>query len=325
MPARPPLTLPQRMMLLSIAAALVTITIKTLAWWLTGSVGLFSDAAESAVNLLAAAFAFTALRIAARPADAGHPYGHGKVEYFASGLEGALILVAAIAIGYTAIERLLNPVELEGLGLGLALSLVASAINGGVAWALLRVGRREDSLVLQADGHHLLTDVWTSVGVVLALALVFVFPSAPWLDPVVAIAVALNILRVAWRLLAASIQGLMDAALPQREQQLIASVLSTSLALAPFPTSVQRLRWRRAGSHRFLAFHLNVPGEVTVETAHALCDRLEAAVRAHLPRIEIDIHVEPLPMAASTIAPDQRTSQSPATDGEAAPSATTQH
>ncbi len=288
------LPLPQRMMLLSIAGAVATIAIKAAAWRMTGSVGLLSDAAESLVNLFAATFAFAALRIAARPPDAGHAWGHGKVEYFSSGLEGGLILLAALAIIWAAVDRLLHPVAITGLGLGLMLSLVASAINGAVACALLRVARREDSLVLEADAHHLLTDVWTSVGIVLALCLVLVFPQAPWLDPLVAIAVALNIARVAWRLLSASVQGLMDASLPMREQRVIAGILARTLDAEAIPAKICRLRSRRAGSHRFLAFQLRVPGDLSVDVAHDLCDRLEAALRRDFPQIETDIHVEPL-------------------------------
>ena len=288
------LPLPQRMMLLSIAAAVATILIKTGAWLMTGSVGLFSDAAESLVNLVTAAFGFAALRIAARPADAGHAWGHGKVVYFSSGLEGALILVAALAIVWAAVDRLLHPAPITGLGLGLVLSLVASAINGGVAWLLLRVARREDSLILEADAQHLLTDVWTSVGIVVALSLVLLYPQAPWLDPLVAIVVALNILRVAWRLLRASVQGLMDASLPARDKRAIAAILARTLASQAVPARVSHLRSRHAGSHRFLAFHLHVPGTLRVDAAHALCDRLEAALREGFAQIEVDIHVEPL-------------------------------
>ncbi len=285
-----PLT--QRIMLLSIAAALITIILKFGAWWLTGSVGLFSDAAESVVNLLAASFALFALRLAATPPDDGHMFGHDKAEYFSSALEGSLILVAAGAIIYAAVERLLNPQPIGELGWGLLISLLASAVNAVVALLMLRVARQEDSIVLEADAHHLLTDVWTSVGVVAGLLLLLLWPQAQWLDPLIAILVALNILRTAWELLQRSLNGLMDAALPPRETALLQKVLDK--ALYDQPARLGRLRTRKAGSRRFINFDVYMPAQWSVQQSHDLCDVLEAAIHAEFSKADISIHVEPL-------------------------------
>ena len=279
------------MMLLSIAAAIATMTIKFVAYRLTDSVGLFSDATESLVNLAAALFGFYALRVASRPPDADHAFGHQKVEYFASALEGALIVVAAAWIAEAAVVRLRTPEPLGQLGLGLLISLGASAINGATALALLRVARREDAIVLEADGRHLLTDVWTSLGVLAGLSLVLVFPGALWIDPLVALLVALNIARVGYALLRRSVDGLMDVALPATEQELIARVVHKVL---PVSASIADLRTRKAGSLRFISFDLRVPGTMTVACSHALCDVIEGALRAALPPCSVTIHVEPI-------------------------------
>ncbi len=275
---------------LSIGAAVATIVLKVAAWRITGSVGLLSDALESGVNLLAALGAFLALTLAAKPADRSHPYGHFKAEYFSSGLESALILVAAIAILVAAGGRLLAPEPLEQLGAGLGLSLVASAINGLVAWVLLGASRRFHSITLRADAQHLLTDVWTSLGVVVAVGLVQLTGQTV-LDPLIAIVVALNIVVMGWKLLRETASGLLDQALPEEElrqlQDLLAAHTGDGLA-------VHALRSRVAGSRRFVAFHLLVPGHWSVKAGHDLCERLEQQIGATLPRTDVTIHLEPI-------------------------------
>lgn len=284
--------LKQRMMLLSVGAALTTMALKFAAWRVTGSVGLFSDAAESVVNLLAAGFGLYALRVAARPPDEDHALGHHKVEFFASGLEGLLILVAAAAIIHAAVQRLLTPIPVESLGLGFGFSLAAAAVNGVVAVALLRVGKREDSIVLEADGHHLLTDVWTSVGILTGLGLMKFIPGAHWIDPVLAILVALNITWVALTLLRRSVDGLMDRALPEREQR---QIVDTVRDVLPQNAKVTHLRTFKAGSVRFITFNLLVPGDMSVNASHDLCDRAEAILEEAFAPSTVTIHVEPLP------------------------------
>jgi cation diffusion facilitator family transporter len=280
----------QRAMLLSMAAALLTMALKFGAWGLTDSVGLLSDAMESLVNLTAAGLGFLLLGLAAIPADEDHPFGHDKAEYFASGAEGMMILVAAFCIGWQALSGLLSPQPLRALDTGLLLSLAATGVNAGAALWLKRVAHAEGSLAVEADAAHLLTDVWTSVGVLLALGLLLVFPTAWWLDPVIALAVALNIVRTGFRLMRASVNGLMDLQLPPEEFHLIATRLQAAL---PAPTTLSRLRTRRAGNRRFVECVLHVPGSWSVQHAHRLCDELEAAVRREFPATEIQIHVEP--------------------------------
>lgn len=275
---------------LSIGAAAATIVLKVAAWRITGSVGLLSDALESGVNLVAALAAFFALSLAAKPADREHPYGHFKAEYFSSGLESALILVAAAAILVTAVERLLAPEPLQQLGAGLGLSVVASAINGLVAWLLLGGSRRFHSITLRADAQHLLTDVWTSLGVVVAVALVQL-TGLTILDPLIAIAVALNIVVMGWKLLRETASGLLDHALPEAEQRQLDALLAahTGEGLA-----VHALRTRVAGSRRFVVFHLLVPGHWSVQAGHDLCERLEREITEALPRTDVTIHLEPI-------------------------------
>lgn len=287
--SRLPLT--QRMMLLSILAAIVTLVLKFGAWKLTGSVGLFSDAAESLVNLFAAVFGLFALRISALPPDSNHAFGHDKAEYFSAGLEGALILVAAGTIIYAAIARLIDPAPVAELGWGLTVSVVASAVNAGVALLMLKVAKDKDSIVLEADAHHLLTDVWTSIGVVGGLLMLFVFPKAQWLDPVIAILVALNVLRTALDLIKRAADGLMDVALPPIEVELLEKVLQGTL---PITAKIVQLRTRKSGSRRFIVFNLLLPGEMSVQDSHDLCDVLEEAIHAEFKNSEINIHVEPL-------------------------------
>lgn len=275
---------------LSIGAALLTIALKFGAYILTGSVGLLSDAIESIVNLVAAGAAFWALSYAAKPPDAEHTFGHSKAEYFSSALEGVLILVAAVSIAVTAIARLLEPQPIEQVGLGLGLSLVATALNGGVAWILLQASRRFRSITLRADAYHLLTDVWTSVGVVLGIGLVSV---TGWilLDPIVALLVAANIVWTGLKLLKETGSGLLDSAIPAEDQKAIALILSE---YKPQGVQFHALRTRVAGSRCFISFHVLVPGAWTVQRGHDLCEVIEHAIRSALPNTDITTHLEPL-------------------------------
>lgn len=280
----------QQAMLMSVVLALLTLALKFMAWHLTGSVGLLSDALESLVNLAAAVLGFVLLGLAAQPADDNHPFGHEKAEYFASGAEGMLILLAALAIAWQALQGFMQPQAARSLDLGLMLSLLATAGNALAAWWLLRVAHAEGSLAVEADARHLLTDVWTSVGVVAALGLLLLWPVAWWLDPLIAGLVALNILRTAFDLMRRSVDGLMDMQLPTAELQRINTVLTQAL---PAATAVQALRTRRAGPRRFVEFNLHVPGHWPVQEAHQLCDVLEAALRGEFADTDITIHVEP--------------------------------
>lgn len=281
---------PRSYMLLSVAAAVATILLKTLAWRLTGSVGLLSDAMESGVNLVAAIGAFWALTLAAKPADRRHPYGHFKAEYFSSGLESVLIVVAAFAIIHAAIGRLQDPQPLEELGIGLAISLAATALNALVAWLLLKAARRFDSITLRADAHHLLTDVWTSAGVVVGIALVK-FTGLSILDPLIAIAVALNIVVAGWKLLHETASGLLDRSMPDDEQQQLEALLASFESQG---VRLHALRTRVAGSHRFVSFHVLVPGHWSVQRGHDLCEQLERRVAETFSRSDVLTHLEPL-------------------------------
>ena len=276
--------------ILSIAAAILTIALKMGAYWLTSSVGLLSDALESIVNLVAALFAFWALSLAAKPPDDEHPFGHTKAEYFSSGLESALIMVAAVSIGVAAWQHLLNPQPLEQIGLGLVLSLVATAINGGVAWVLLKAGQRLQSVALRADAHHLLTDVWISFGVVLGLLLVKL---TGWLilDPLIALAVAANIIWAGFRLLRETGSGLLDRSLPLEKQQQIKTILAT---YEPQGIQFHALRTRVAASQQFVTFHVLVPGSWTVQQGHQLCEEIELAIAQALANTHVMTHLEPL-------------------------------
>ena len=281
---------PRQYTLLSTAAAVATIVLKTLAWRLTGSVGLLSDAMESGVNLIAAIGAFWALSLAAKPADRRHHYGHFKAEYFSSGLESVLIVVAALAIIYSAIGRLQQPQPLEQLGIGLVISLAATALNGLVAWVLLKASRRFDSITLRADAHHLLTDVWTSIGVVIGIGLVKL-TGLTILDPLIAIGVAVNIVFTGWKLLHETASGLLDRSLPDHEQQLLDTLLAS---YESDEIRFHALRSRVAGSRRFVSFHVLVPGHWTVQAGHDLCDQLEHKVAATLSRTHVLTHLEPI-------------------------------
>ena len=278
-----------RLLWLSIAAAVATITLKLTAWALTGSVGLLSDAAESVVNLVAAVVAMAALRWSVKPADEDHAYGHAKAEYFSAGVEGALILIAAAGIAITAVGRLLHPQPLESVGIGLAVSAIASVINLGVGLLLLRTGRRERSIVLEADGKHLLTDVWTSVGVIIGVAGVAL---TGWdrLDPIVALAVAANILVAGGGLLRRSASGLMDRALEEPDLEAIQDVLGE---FERDGVRFHALRTRQAGSRRFVSVHVLVPGAWTVQQGHDLVEQVEARLCKRLPGASVFTHLEP--------------------------------
>jgi cation diffusion facilitator family transporter len=276
--------------LLSVLAAVVTLSLKFTAYWLTGSVGLLSDALEALVNLAAALTALGSLWYAALPVDSTHTYGHEKIEYFSSGLEGVLILVAAGGIAWYAVGRLFVSAPLESLEMGVAVSLAASAVNLVVARLLLRVARRTGSVVLEADGHHLMSDVWASLGVALSLSLVSL---TGWniVDPLIGLAVAGYIVWVAWRLITRSFNGLMDHALPETEQTAVRAAIG---ALIRPGTHFHALRTRQAGARRFVDFHLLVPGRWNVQRAHDFTGEIEAAVREALPGAEVTVHIEPI-------------------------------
>ena len=275
---------------LSISAAIATILLKGIAWWMTGSVGLLSDALESFVNLAGALMALAMLSLAGTPADDRHAYGHGKAEYFSSAFEGFLILVAAFSIGYTAIDRWLHPQALQEVGLGLAVSVVASLINLFAARELLKAGREYNSITLEADAKHLMTDVWTSVGVIIAVGLVWV-SGWLWLDPLIAMLVALNIVWTGWQLLHRSASGLMDEALPEDQLAAIKSVLANYHRKG---LDFHALRTRQAGRQAFITLHVLVPGDWTVQLGHDVVEQIEADIRAVVPFSHLTTHLEPI-------------------------------
>ncbi len=279
-----------RMAWLSIATSLGTIALKFTAYFLTGSVSLWSDALESLVNLAAALVALGALTVAARPADESHAFGHDKAEYFSSGMEGTLILIAAGSILWSAAQRLVAPAPLTHLVPGIVVAVMAGALNLVTARMMLRVARAHDSITIEADARHLLTDVWTSIGVVTGLLVVVVQPAWAWLDPAVAVAVAIHILFTGVSLLRRSADGLMDAALPLAELRLVERLITAAL---PASATFHALRTRKAGARRFIEFHLLVPGSMSVAESHALCDRIESAIGLHLKQAATTIHVEP--------------------------------
>jgi cation diffusion facilitator family transporter len=281
---------------LSIAAAVVTIALKSTAFALTGSVGLLSDAMESGVNLVAAVVALVALTIAARPADEEHLYGHSKAEYFSAAVEGAMILVAAGAIVVSAAGRLLHPRLLEHVGPGLAVTVVAAAVNGAVAAVLLKAGREHRSITLSADGRHLMTDVWTSAGVVVGVGAV-ALTGWEWLDPLVAFAVGINIIVAGWRLVSQSVGGLMDRALPAADHEAIDAVLDRYRTDEGI--RFHALRTRAAGSRRFVSVHVLMPGAWTVQAGHNLLERLEADLELALDGASVFTHMEPMEDPAS--------------------------
>lgn len=280
----------ERFMKLSIATAVLTIVLKVLAAMLTGSVGFLSDALESGVNLVAAVVGFIALRIAAKPADANHQFGHGKAEYVSALVEGAMIFVAAALIIYTSALRLLNPQPLEQPGIGLALSTLTSVLNLAVGLALLKAGKKYRSATLQADGHHLLTDVWTSVGVLVGIALV-ALTDWLWLDPMVAFAVGINILWTGYKLLKESLSSLLSESLPKEEH----AELDARLAELEdeFDVLFTSRRTIASGRQRLVYLTMDVPGEWTVLAAHDIADRIEDNIDELFPGAEVFIHVEP--------------------------------
>jgi cation diffusion facilitator family transporter len=279
----------QRYAWISIGAAVATILLKGVAWLLTGSVGLLSDALESFVNLAGALMALWMLSLAEQPADEMHPHGHGKAEYFSSAFEGLLILVAAVSIGYTAVERLLHPRALEAIGAGLLVSVLASAINLGVARILLKVGKEHRSITLEADAHHLMTDVWTSVGVIVAVGLV-ALTGWDWLDPTIALAVAANIVWTGWQLMRRSASGLMDESIPEQD---LNSITRTLDAYRANGISFHALRTRQAGRRSFVSLHILVPGDWSVKQAHDWLERIEADLRKAVPNCHVTTHLEP--------------------------------
>jgi len=276
---------------LSIAAAIATMLLKSGAYLITGSVGLLSDALESLVNLAGALMALAMLTVAARPPDEDHAYGHSKAEYLSAGAEGALIVVAALSIAVAAVDRLLHPRPIEQVGLGLAVSVVAALLNLGVALVLMQAAKAHRSATLQASSHHLMTDVWTTGGVLVGVGAVAM---TGWLvlDPLVALAVAANIVWAGWRIVSDSVAGLMDAALPMREQRVLHELLQ-GYATAD-GIEYHALRTRRAGAHRFVSVHVLVPPEWSVQQGHDLLERIEADIRRALPPVTVDTHLEPL-------------------------------
>jgi cation diffusion facilitator family transporter len=285
---------PTRMLWASVVVALITIALKTGAWWLTDSVGLLSDAMESLVNLASAVFGLMMVTVAARPADDDHPYGHHKAEYFSSGFEGILIIVAALGIIWVAAHRLLDPQPIAQVGWGLALSVGSSVLNGLLAWLMFRAARQHRSLALEADARHLVTDVWTSAGVILGIALVTV-SGWLWLDALVAIGVALNILKEGWHLIWRSSQGLMDEALEPEVLTQVNAVLA-SFAHQRGETEIIRfdhLNTRKAGQRRFVDVHMHMPSAWTLGRAAALRGSVEQALMSAVPGLRATIQLLP--------------------------------
>ena len=283
-----------RYLKVSVAVAVATIGLKTAAWWFTGSVSLLSDALESLVNLAGAMFALAMVTVAAQPADEDHPYGHHKAEYFSSGFEGVMITVAALAIVWASAHRLLDPQPLEQVGLGLALSVLSSALNAALAWAMLRKARELRSIALEADARHLYTDVWTSAGVVLGL-LAAVGTGWIWLDPVIAIAVALNILREGAALVRRSADGLMDRAL---EPEVRAEIERTLDVFRHQAIRFDHVVTRRAGQRRFVDLHMHMPAGWTLGRAAALRTSVEQALMSAVPGLRATIQLLPMDVEA---------------------------
>ena len=289
---------------LSIGVAVLTIALKTGAWWLTGSVSLLSDAMESVVNLLGATFALAMVTIAARPPDEDHPFGHHKAEYFSSGFEGGLIFVAALAIVWAAVQRLLAPQPIESLGWGLSRSVVSSALNGGLAWSMLKKAREHRSVALEADARHLFTDVWTSCGVVLGL-LAVAATGWLWLDPVVAIAVAANVAREGYALVRRSAEGLMDSAVEPEILGRIEAVLESFAH--PITLRFDHISTRRAGQRRFADLHMHMPPQWSLQRAAALRSSVEQALMSEVPGLRATIQLLPMDVEAHFDDPAERT------------------
>jgi cation diffusion facilitator family transporter len=279
-----------RFAVLSVAAAFVTIALKMIAYTITGSIGLLSDALESLANLVAAVVALFALSVAARPADEEHTYGHTKAEYFSSGFEGLLIIVAAIGIVVAAVRRFMEPQAIEEPALGLAANALASVVNLVVARILYRVGKRYESITLEADAQHLMADVWTSLGVIVGVGAA---AATGWhrLDAIVAILVALNVLRSGFRLLDRSMHGLLDRSLPDETLTRIKRILDAHTGVG---VRYHALRTRQAGARRFISFHILVPGDWTVQRGHDLLEEIEEQIRGAVPNSVVDTHLEPI-------------------------------
>ena len=280
----------------SVAAALATIALKTYAWQVTGSVGLLSDALESLINLAAALLALSMLRLAASPPDAAHPYGRFKAEYFASGIEGALIVFAAGCIAYAAVPRLADPQPIDAPWLGVVLSVVASAINFACGRMLISVGQRMHSIALEADGRHLMTDVWTSAGIIAGVALV---AATGWhiLDPLIALAVAVHIVFTGFMLMRRSFAGLLDAAIPEAERAEVEKIFAEYRKR--YGIDFHALRTRQAGARRFISFHLLVPDAWPVDRAHQLSEEIEERIRELVPNAITLSHIEPISQPSS--------------------------
>jgi cation diffusion facilitator family transporter len=279
----------RRLAFWSIPLAFGVMGLKFIAWYVTGSIALYSDALESIVNVIAAVAAFIAIGYAQKPADLGHPYGHYKAEYFSAVLEGVLIVIAALLIVNEAIGGLLKPQRIEAPALGLAINALAAVVNGIWAAILLRIGRLHRSPALQADGHHILSDVVTSVGVIAGLGLALAFDQ-PRLDPLLALIVAVNVLWQGWKVIASSVDGLMDRAIDPVDEQRIQDIIKSEAVGA---IEAHDIRTRMAGRVSFVEFHLVVDGDMSVEDSHAICDRLETALRQEVEGVRVIIHVEP--------------------------------
>lgn len=295
-----------KMALLSIATSLVTLALKFGAYFITGSVSMLSDALEAFVNLAAGLVALGAITIADQPADDRHSYGYDKAEYFSSGVEGILIIIAALSIIAAATQRFLHPAEVHNIGPGLVVGLLAAAMNFATARIMLKVAKKHDSITIEADAKHLLTDVWTTAGVLGGLFVIMIVPEWHILDPLIAVAVAVHIVFTGIELLRRTAQGLMDAALPPHEIRKTEELIRAEL---PPVASFHGLRTRKAGARRFIELHLLVPGATSVMESHSWCDRIEDSLARHLPKVSVTIHVEP----EETEAPHEpaRTAQSP--------------
>ena len=286
----------QYFLYLSIGAAIITIVLKSYAYYVTGSVGLMSDALESFVNLFAAIFALLMLIISQKPADKKHMYGHSKAEYFSSAAEGALIIIAAFSIIRSAIPRIINPVSIENVDLGLLLSLIASLVNFGVGSVLIINGKKRKSLILEADGRHLMTDVWTSLGVIVGIIIVKV---TGWyiVDPIIALFVAVNIMYTGYKLIKRSARGLMDATIPDEDMKQIIVYLDS---LKSKQIEYHSLMTRVAGQRKFIFFHLLVPGNWTVKHGHDCADEIEEHIISMFTEpVTVDTHLEPVEDPAS--------------------------
>jgi cation diffusion facilitator family transporter len=289
---------------LSIGAAIITIILKLTAYWITNSVGLLSDALEAGVNLLAALIVLGAIRVVEKPPDADHEYGHDKAGYLSSGIEGILILLAALTIIIASFRRLLDPQPIEQPGIGLMIALLASAINLLVARTLIRVGKGRDSIILEADGQHLMTDVWTSIGVVLGVSAA-VITGVTRIDPLIAILVGAKIGWEGARIVLKSLRGLMDTSIEQQERDVLTELLDRH----EVEQGIQwhALRTRQAGARRFVSVHLLVPGDLSVQQAHDLSEQLEAEIRSLIPNSSVFTHIEPVedPLSAEDITLDR--------------------